>query len=101
VLFLDPGPGTVRLLVNGIERARWSGTSRTGLPAQGEATLGAEVGSGNYVDFDDVKVAPNAAFSDEFRASAVGRWDNVLGQWQTRAVRDRRASPETLGSAPL
>ncbi|MDF2441167.1 MAG: serine protease Do, partial [Abditibacteriota bacterium] len=87
-LFLEPGPGTLRLLVDGVERAR---VNTSTLPAkmgrdfaQGPLALTSQTRNQNYVDFDDVRVATNDAISDDFRTQAVGRWDDVAGAWQTR-----------------
>ena len=91
-VFLDPGPGTVRLIVDGVERVRAStqdlprAATAPGALAQGEAALQATLGGGNFVDFDDVRIGPNQTVSDDFQLGAVGRWDNALGNWQTRAA---------------
>ncbi|HEX8832579.1 MAG TPA: hypothetical protein VF719_00175, partial [Abditibacteriaceae bacterium] len=91
-LFLDPGPGTMRLVVDGIERVRFNSED---LPpsqaqslalAQGDAALGATLGGGNYIDFDDVRIGANDAISDNFRVASVGRWTDLVGEWQTRAA---------------
>jgi hypothetical protein len=81
-VYLDPGPGLLRLVVDGIERVRVN-ISSTQL-AQGEAALVSSVGSANFIDFDDVRIGPNDAISDDFRTTSVGRWDDVQGTWQTR-----------------
>lgn len=91
-VFLDPGPGIMRLVVDGIERARYESPGATsggaigdgGDLAQGEASLVSQASGGNFIDFDDVRIAPNDAFSDEFTTASVGRWTDVQGTWQTR-----------------
>ncbi len=87
-LFLDPGPGTMRLLVDGIERVRFSPKQFKNWQerpyAQGEAALRAELGGGNFIDFDDVNIAANAPLSDDFTSTIAGRWDDWQGTWQTR-----------------
>ena len=85
-LFLEPGPGTVRLLVDGIERVRatlkgFKSWSERPL-AQGEAQLRAELGEGNTIDFDDVNIAPGHPVSDDFKSATSHRWKNALGNWQ-------------------
>jgi len=82
-VFLDPGPGTIRLVVDGVERARAENTNSSPL-AQGHATLQSDLGGGNWADFDDVRVAPNDATSDDFSLPSVGRWTDLVGEWQTR-----------------
>ncbi|HEX8234960.1 MAG TPA: hypothetical protein VF600_03305 [Abditibacteriaceae bacterium] len=91
-VFLDPGPGLLRLVVDGVERVRVHVSSTQaaqaelaqGELAQGEAALMAEVGGANFIDFDDVRIGPNDAISDDFRTTSVGQWDDVQGTWQTR-----------------
>ncbi|MBV9468062.1 MAG: hypothetical protein JOZ57_02315, partial [Abitibacteriaceae bacterium] len=97
-IFLEPGPGTVRLVVDGVERVRASTPAGANL-AQGEATLTAELGGSNYADFDDVRVGPNDAISDDFRTAAVGRWDNVQGDWQTQPGQGQNAGRRVKISA--
>jgi hypothetical protein len=91
-LYLEPGPGTIRLLVDGVERAR---VSTSALPAargrdfgQGNAALLARVSGGNFVDFDDVRAWDNPALSDDLGSDAPGRWDDVLGSWRARTEGD-------------
>ena len=90
-LFLEPGPGTVRLLVDGIERVRFTPQNFKNWQerpyAQGEAMLRAELGGGNFVDFDDVNIAAYAPISDDFTAPVAGQWDDWQGTWQTRAAK--------------
>jgi hypothetical protein len=85
-LFLEPGPGTIRLLVDGIERVRATPTNFKSWAerplAQGEAQLRAELGEGNYIDFDDVNIAPNNPISDDFKSATSNRWKNANGNWQ-------------------
>ena len=92
-LFLDPGPGTLRLMVDGTERVRADHVISNGPDAlaQGEAALQTKIGGGNYVDFDDVRVASSDSMRDDFSAPAVGRWDDAAGLWKTRVdtVHDR------------
>lgn len=87
-VFLDPGPGTLRLVVDGVERVRVDAshmsTHAASAPAQGEAALVASLGGANYVDFDDVRIGPNDAVSDNFAVASIGRWNDVAGEWQTR-----------------
>ncbi|HVF10891.1 MAG TPA: PDZ domain-containing protein, partial [Abditibacteriaceae bacterium] len=87
-LFLDPGPGTLRLIVDGVERVRVesAGVESTLALAQGPAALQASLGGGNLADFDDVRIDPSDAVSDDFRTVAVGRWDDARGAWQTRSA---------------
>jgi hypothetical protein len=86
-VYLDPGPGLLRLVIDGVERVRVN-LSSTQLAqselAQGEAALLAEVGNANFIDFDDVRIGPNDAIRDDFRTTSVGQWDDVQGVWQTR-----------------
>lgn len=93
-IFLDPGPGTLRLVVDGVERVRVNSAQlpAAGEPAQGEAALLATVSSENFVDFDDVRIGPNDAVSDDFSAASVGRWQDVAGEWQTKSAAARNAS---------
>lgn len=83
-VFLDPGPGLVRLVVDGVERVRVNISSTQLAVAQGEAALIADVGRANFIDFDDVRIGPNDAVSDDFRTASVGQWDDVQGTWQTQ-----------------
>ena len=50
----EPGPGTARLLIDGIERVSAPDVKL----AQGEIALRAQTGGANLVDFDDIWVAP-------------------------------------------
>ncbi|HEY0076551.1 MAG TPA: hypothetical protein VGB77_20850 [Abditibacteriaceae bacterium] len=85
-LFLEPGPGTIRLLVDGIERVRATPKSLKSWHeqplAQGEAQLRAELGEGNYIDFDDVNIAANYPLNDDFKSATAYRWKNGNGNWQ-------------------
>ncbi len=87
-LLLEPGPGTMRLLVDGIERVRFTPQNFKNWQerpyAQGEALLRAELGGGNFVDFDDVNIEANSPLSDDFTSVTAGRWENLSGTWQTR-----------------
>jgi hypothetical protein len=85
-LYFEPGPGTIRLLVDGVERARVNTSALKNQRdlAQGPAALTSTVSGANHVDFDDVRIATNEAISDDFQVAAVGRWDDVQGAWQTR-----------------
>lgn len=80
-LFLDPGPGVLRLLVDGIERVRILARSERTDLCQGTAGLRATLGSANRVDFDDVKVEGQSAFDDDFKTPAPGLWQARNGQW--------------------
>ena len=82
-IYLEPGPGVARLVVDGVERARVAVSSNA--LAQGEAALYATTGA-NSVDFDDVRIGSNAAASDDFSTPSVGRWSDIGGDWQTRAA---------------
>jgi len=82
-LFLDPGPGTIRFVVDGVERVRVDTSGHLDL-AQGEAALQSVVGGSNHVDFDDVRIGTNDSVSDDFTTAAVGRWEDAIGEWQTR-----------------
>ncbi|MDQ3815653.1 MAG: PDZ domain-containing protein [Armatimonadota bacterium] len=104
-VFLDPGPGTIRLLVNGVERVRASSkdvarvSTMPGALAQGEAALQATLGGGNFVDFDDVRIGPNQSITDNFEKGAVGRWEDILGAWQTRSAPYQDRLKRTAGPA--
>lgn len=108
-LFLEPGPGTLRLLVDGVERLRVTPPISTDWQvrplAQGEAALRADLGGGNFVDFDDMRIAPASTITEEFTQSAAGRWDDFGGTWQTRTLAALNAAPKghrvktTAGSA--
>jgi hypothetical protein len=74
----------LRLVVDGVERVRVNVSSTQLALAQGEAALLAEVGRANFIDFDDVRIGPNDAISDDFRTASVGQWDDVQGTWQTQ-----------------
>ncbi len=84
-IYLDPGPGTLRLLVDGVERVRVDGESSEGDLAQGPLALSANTGGANTIDFDDVRAVPTDATSDQFAHAIVGRWDDWQGVWQTQA----------------
>lgn len=81
-LYFEPGPGVVRLVVDGAERVRTS-TSGIAPLAQGQAALYALSGA-NSVDFDDVRIGSNPSLSDDFSVPSVGRWADLAGEWQTR-----------------
>ncbi len=105
-LFLDPGPGTIRLLVDGVERLRIASPNnpanwQSRAFAQGDAGLRAQATKGNFVDFDDVSIAPNDAISDDFSVAAVGRWESLSGEWQTiAAAPGKPGSHVTLKAGP-
>lgn len=88
-LFLEPGPSTMRLLVDGIERVRFVPRNFKNWQerpyAQGETLLRAELGGGNFIDFDDVNVSATSPISEDFTSTATGRWEDWQGTWQTRA----------------
>lgn len=81
-LYLEPGPGITRLLVDGVERVR-ANTADSAPLAQGEAALYVLSGV-NSVDFDDVRVASNPSLNDNFSMPSVGKWTDIAGSWQTR-----------------
>ncbi len=103
-VFLDPGPGTIRLLVDGVERLRVASPAspagwQSRALAQGEAALRATTGGGNFVDFDDVRIAASDALSDDFSLSSGGRWDDLSGEWQTRKADGARSAGRVKVSA--
>ena len=99
-VYLDPGPGTMRLLVDGVERVRVDGETGAGALAQGPLALSALTGSANAVDFDDVRAVPTDATSDQFQRAIVGRWDDWQGVWQTQAAaKNGRRVALSAGSA--
>ncbi len=101
-LFLEPGPGTVRLLVDGIERVRFAPQNFKNWQerpfAQGEALLRAELGGGNFIDFDDVNIAANAPISENFSSATLGQWDDLQGAWQTRPGKTGTRAKTSNGS---
>lgn len=88
-LYFEPGPNTIRLFVDGIERVRLdtSIARKAGLgdAAQGQAALVARLSGQNYADFDDVRAASSPSQSDNFRSASLGRWSDASGEWQTVA----------------
>ncbi len=111
-LYFEPGPNTLRLFVDGVQRIRVDTSSlRTistsgalGDAAQGQAALVARLSGGNYVDFDDVRAASSPSQSDNFRVASPGRWIDAGGEWQTIASKGQRvlrsAQGLTLTGAP-
>ncbi|HEX8550116.1 MAG TPA: hypothetical protein VF681_01040 [Abditibacteriaceae bacterium] len=90
-IYLEPGPGVARLIVDGVERVRFNvGNSRS--LAHGEAGLVSSTGA-NWVDFDDVRIGTNAASGDDFTTPSIGRWQNLGGEWQTRAANSATKAP--------
>jgi hypothetical protein len=96
-LYFEPGPGTLRFFVDGIERARLDAAAArrasapgaseiSGDAAQGTLALAARLGGRNAADFDDVRASSNPAHADDFRRAAPGRWADALGQWETIAA---------------
>ena len=89
----EPGPGTARLLVDGIERAR---ASKVNL-AQGAISLRARAGGAGYVDFDDVWAAPLSDEKGWGEGSLPERFqkDRLMKNWASAAAAWKRGADGT------
>jgi hypothetical protein len=85
----EPGPGVARLIVDGIERVK--APSKL---AQGQFTLAATTGGGNYVDYDDVRVAEGGKgdfFQGESALPQRFAKDRLMQYWANEARSWKRA----------
>ena len=87
---LEPGPGTARLVVDGIERVAASNVKL----AQGEIALRSRVGSANFVDYDDVRVGPLADKKGWGEGTLPERFqkDRLMKNWASAGAAWKRGS---------
>lgn len=89
----EPGPGTTRLLVDGIERVQ----AKSVTLAQGEIGLRAQAGGANSIDFDDVWVAPSSDAKGWGEGSLPERFqkDRLMKSWASAAAAWKRGADGT------
>ena len=85
---LEPGPGAVRLLFDGVEVVR----AKTNF-AQGNVALRAQTKGANYVDFDDVRVGPALSSDKVWGEGALPQRfvdDRIMRYWASAAAAWKR-----------
>ena len=87
---LEPGPGTARLIIDGIERVAASDVKL----AQGEIALRSRVGGANMVDFDDVRVGPVSDEKGWGEGTLPERFqkDRLMKNWASAGAAWKRGS---------
>ena len=89
----EPGPGTARLLIDGVERVRADKVTL----AQGAIALRAQTGGANMVDFDDIWVAPVSDEKGWGEGLLPERFqkDRLMKYWASAAQAWKRGSDGT------
>ena len=89
----EPGPGTARLLVDGIERVRAQNVTL----AQGEIALRARASGASYVDFDDIWAAPLSDQKGWGEGTLPERFqkDRLMKNWASAAAAWKRGADGT------
>ena len=89
----EPGPGTARLLIDGIERVSAPDVKL----AQGEIALRALAGGANLVDFDDIWVAPATDKKGWGEGNLPERFqkDRLMKNWASPAAAWKRGADGT------
>ena len=90
---LEPGPGTARLFIDGVERVRADNVKL----AQGQISLRAQTGGAAYVDFDDVRVGPLSDKKGWGEGSLPERFqkDRLMKNWASAASAWKRDATGT------
>ena len=89
----EPGPGTARLLIDGIERV----SAKDVTLAQGEIGLRAKTNGANSIDFDDVWAAPVADDKGWGEGQLPERFqkDRLMKNWASAAAAWKRGADGT------